>query len=93
MTEPRSSRRGDGVTVALFSLAGLFAVAAMLGSQLRGAHAESSAPRPVLVRRIYRTTVDERVIGARRPGRSSTSSESSMSAPLGDASLPATRTS
>ncbi len=79
------------VTVGLFSLAGFLAVLALLGAQLRAASAPSAVRRPVLVRRIYRTTVEERVIGAISRGPSSSTSESSSGASV--AALPATRTS
>lgn len=91
MAERTSAKRGgDAVTVGLVSIAGFLLVLALLGSQLRAASART-APRPVLVRKIYRTTVDERVIGAVSRGPSSTSSESSSGSA---AAVPlATRTS
>ncbi len=90
------SRRGDRVSVALFSLTAFLLVLALLGSQL-----EKSAPRPpahaaVLVRKIYRTTVMERVIGASaRPGSSQTSVSSSAGPTTGTVGVSpiATRTS
>lgn len=52
----------DRVTIGLFSLAGFLLVLALLGSQLGVArHAAPVRPHEVLVRRIYRTTVIERV--------------------------------
>lgn len=86
------SGRGDAVTVGILSLAGFLVVLALLGTQLRAATSSADARRrPVLVRRIYRTTVDERVIGAVSRGPSSSTSESSSGA---SAAAPlATRTS
>ena len=71
------SRRSDRVSVALFSLTAFLLVLALLGSQL---HQVSRPPAhtAVLVRKIYRTTVMERVIGASsKPGSSQTSVSSS----------------
>jgi hypothetical protein len=72
------SRRGDRVSVALFSLTAFLLVLALLGSQLDLGSRRAPAHAAVLVRKIYRTTVMERVIGASsRPGSSQTSVSSS----------------
>ena len=66
--EPRSpsapARRGpDRLAVAGFSLAAFLLVLALLGSQMRNSAAATIPKRPssVIVRRIYVTTVIERV--------------------------------
>lgn len=64
-TPARGARRGsDRVTVALFSLAAFLLVLALLGTQLSQASSKTTARRTVLVRRIYKTTVVERVLPA-----------------------------
>ena len=86
------SKRGDRLSVTLFSLAAFLCVLALLGSQLSHA-ARSARPATALVRKIYKTTVLERVIGA-RPGPSGTSVSQTASASGSYAALPlATRTS
>ncbi len=88
----------DRVTVALASVAAFLLVLALLGTQLSVAgsrHASSS--RALLIRRIYRTTVVERVLpagtGGGSGGASVTQSVSGSNSPLTPASLPITRTS
>ena len=88
---PSRSRGGSAATVGLLSLAGFLAVLALLGSQLRATSTSAEVRRPVLLRKVYRTTVDERVIGAVSRGPSSSTSESSSGAAA--APLPTTRTS
>lgn len=92
------ARRGpDRVTVALFSLAAFLLVLTLLGTQLSQAgSSHATARRSVLVRRIYKTTVVERVLpaGVGGPGGTSVSQSVSGSSPgslLGAA--PVTRTS
>ncbi len=92
----RVSRGGlDRVTVALFSFAAFLAILALLASQLA---VGSPRPRavPVLLRKVYRTTVIERVLPAGSGGRggaSVTQSESgSVSGGLPSAGI-ATRSS
>ena len=61
----------DRPTIALFSLAGFLLVLALLGSQLAvGGKAASARPTRGAPRRIYKTTVVERVPAGhrRRPG-------------------------
>jgi hypothetical protein len=82
MSERRTGG-ADRVNVALFSLAAFLTVFAMLGAQLthQGPRAKAAS---VLVRRIYRTTVIERVMPAGTPGKGSVtqSVSGSASAPL-----------
>jgi hypothetical protein len=90
---PRRDGSGaDRISVTLFSVAGFLAVLALLGSQL-GQTAAHSAHRPVVVRRIYATTVDERVIGPRDGTASSSSTESSSSSAAAPLPPLASRTS
>ena len=88
------SRRSDRVSVALFSLTAFLLVLALLGSQL---HQVSRPPAhaAVLVRKIYRTTVMERVIGASAGPASQTSVSSSAGPTTGSVAVSpiATRTS
>ncbi len=97
-TPVRRARGGsDRVTVALFSFAAFLLVLALLGTQLSQAGSNhAAARRSVLVRRIYKTTVVERVLpaGVGGPGGTSVSqsvSGSSSGSPLGAA--PVTHTS
>ena len=80
------------MSVALFSIAGFLAVLALLGSQL-GPTAAHGARRSVIVRRIYQTTVQERVIGSRGGRASSSSSQSSSSSAAAPLPPLASRTS
>jgi hypothetical protein len=84
----------DRPTIALFSLAGFLVVLALLGSQLgaRG-HASSARPREVLVRRIYQTTVVERVPSSAKAGSSTVTQSVSGSSSIAAAAAPVTRTS
>ena len=88
----RRAHEPDRATVGLLSLAGFLLVLALLAWQL-AARSPAASPRPVLVRRVYRTTVDERVIGAARPGSSSSTSVSRSPGGETVSALPATRTS
>jgi len=86
------TKRGDRLSVMLFSLAAFLTVLALLGSQLTSKPA-AGAHATALVRKVYETTVVEQVIGA-RPGPSGTSVSQSASASASEAPLPvATRTS
>ncbi len=87
----------DRPTIALFSLAGFLLVLALLGSRLGVVgHAASARPREVLVRRVYQTTVVERVPRSVTAG-SSTGSSTVTQSVSGSTSIPAaapvTRTS
>ncbi len=86
----------DRPTIALFSLTGFLLVLALLGSQLGVGHSASSRPREVLVRRVYQTTVVERVPRSVAAG-SSTGSSTVTQSVSGSTSIPAaapvTRTS
>jgi hypothetical protein len=87
----------DRVTVALFSLAAFLLVLALLGTQLSRAGSTHAAARTsVLVRRVYRTTVVERVLPAGSGGSGGTSISQSASGSSAAPPLPAapvTRTS
>jgi hypothetical protein len=84
----------DRPTIALFSLAGFLVVLALLGSQLGVAgHAASARPREVLVRRIYQTTVVERVPRSTTAGSSTVTQSVSGSTSIPGAAAPVTRTS
>jgi hypothetical protein len=86
-------RGADRLTVVLLSLAAFLSVLALLGAQMRAAAASHPrAPRAVLVRRIYQTTVVETTAGAGAGPPAVTHSVSSS----GGGSIvaaPATRTS
>lgn len=85
------TKRGDRLSVMLFSLAAFLTVLALLGSQLSSK--QGGSPRATaVVRKIYETTVVERVIGA-RPGPSGTSVSQSASASATPLPVLATRTS
>jgi hypothetical protein len=88
---PRRARGGpDRVTVALCSLTAFLLVLALLGAQL--SHAGSNrgaARRSILVRRIYKTTVIERVLPAGVGGPGGTSVAQSVSG-SSSGSLPST---
>ncbi len=97
-TTARRPRRGpDRVTVALLSLSAFLIVLALLGTQLSVAGSKDAPSRALLVRRIYRTTVIERVLpaGARAPagGTSVTQSVSGSGAEPALPATPVTRTS
>jgi len=99
-TPGRGACRGpDRVTVALFSLAAFLLVLALLGTQLSQAgSSHAAARRSVLVRRIYKTTIVERVLpaGVGGPGGAGgTSVTQSVSGSSSGSLLPApvTRTS
>jgi hypothetical protein len=79
------------VTVGLFSLAAFLLVLALLATQLDHASASRASGRAVLLRRVYRTTVVERVLPAGSGGASGTSVTQSVSA-TGASALPATPT-
>lgn len=87
----------DRVAIGLFSLSAFLVVLALLGTQLVHAHANPSRATPVLIRRIYRTTVVERIVPASsrsRSGSSVTQSVSGSSAiPSSTPTAPVTRTS
>jgi len=105
MSEPsvidpaRRARGGpDRITVALFSLTAFLLVLALLGTQLsRASSLKAPARTPVLLRRIYATTVVERVLpaGVGHAGGTSISQSvsGSSSGSLAVAAAPVTRTS
>lgn len=74
----RTPEGPDRVSVALFSLAAFLAILALLASQLSGGGGQRRTV-PVVLRKIYRTTVIERFLPAGtggHPGSSFTQSES-----------------
>ena len=75
MSERGRTRGPDRVTLGLITLACFFAVLALLGAQL-ATPAARKPPRTALVRKIYRTTIDETIVGSRSRGPSSSTSES-----------------
>jgi hypothetical protein len=79
----------DRITVALFSLAAFLLVLALLGSQLGSAHGGPARRVQVVVRRIYRTTVLERVLPAGAGPAAGTTVTQSGSSPLPVESAPA----
>ncbi len=92
----RASAGPDRVAVALCSLAAFLVVLALLGTQLR--HTSSThAPRALVIRRVYRTTVVERVLpagaGGAANGKSVSQSVSGSGAEPPLPALPVTRTS
>ena len=95
---PRRARGGpDRITVALFSLTAFLLVLALLGTQLSRASSVRAVRTPVLLRRIYETTVVERVLpaGVGRGGATSVSQSvsGSSSGSLAPVAAPVTRTS
>ena len=89
MTELRRPRSPDRLTVALFSVSAFLLVVALLGSQLSNANGGPVRRRPVVVRRIYRTTVVERVLPAGSGSRDGTTvTQSSSPSPVEAAPAP-----
>lgn len=83
MTEPTRERRDRGpdrITVALFAAAAFLLVFSFLTLQLGGA--ATPHRKPLLIRRVYETTVIERA-PAGAPGGTSVSSSSSSYASAG----------
>ena len=86
----------DRITIGLLALTAFLLVLALLASQLTGASGGQARRRPVVVRRIYRTTVLERVLPAGRGPHDGTSvTQSSSPAPPVEpaAAAPVTRVS
>jgi hypothetical protein len=95
MTETvRAPRRGpDRLSLALFSLTAFLLVLALLGTQIAPPKPPPAPPRPVIVRRIYVTTVVEKVpAGVAAAAPRSTVTQTSTPAPAPPAPV-ATRTS
>ena len=80
----------DRVTVMLVAVAAFLAVFAILATRLRATAAPAPAPRVVVLRRIYRTTVIDDGRSAGRGRAATVSVSTSGSAP---AAPPTTRTS
>jgi hypothetical protein len=94
-TEPirpsmRQQRAPDRLTVMLFAIAAFLAVLAVLTAQLRTA---PTRPRVIVVRRVYRTTVVETVLGQRSGGTSVSRSTSSSGSAPATSVAPTTRVS
>ncbi|HLM85771.1 MAG TPA: hypothetical protein VK272_06250 [Solirubrobacteraceae bacterium] len=84
----------DRVTIAGFSLAAFLLVLALLGMQLGHASSTHTRPRAVLLRRIYQTTVIERVPATAKGATAGTSVTQSVSGASALApATPVTRTS
>jgi hypothetical protein len=91
---PPTHRGADRLTVVLLSVAAFLSVLALLGTQMRAAAASHPrAPRVVLVRRIYQTTVVETTAGAGAGPPAVTQSVSSSGGGGSIVAAPATRTS
>ena len=82
MSERSRTHGPDRVTLGLLTLACFLAVLALLGAEL-SAPAARKPPRTALVRKIYRTTVEEKIIGSAAHGPSSSTSESQTLGPSG----------
>lgn len=82
----------DRVSLILFALAGFMAVLAVLCVQLYAVHGHG-AKRVLLVRKLYRTTVVETVIGSSTARPSVSQSVSSSPAPVTSSVAPTTRSS
>lgn len=95
---PRRARRRSGpdrITVMLLALTGFLAVLALLAAQLRAAAPAASAPAPrvVVLRRIYRTTIVEDGLAAGRGGAATVSVSTSGASSGASTAAPTTRTS
>jgi hypothetical protein len=88
----RSSSVPDRLAVMLFTIAAFLVVLALLARQLPTANYGGSRPVPVL-RKIYRTTVIETIVGGSEPSGTSVSQSVSSSGATGTAATPTTRTS
>lgn len=91
-----TTRRGAGhdrLTVALLSLATFLVVLSLLASQLGPASARVSRGPAVVVRKIYRTTVVETIVGGSGKGGTSVSQSVSHSGSYSASTAPTTRTS
>lgn len=96
-TLPTSGRRvhngPDRITVLLASLTAFLLVLALLATQFSGASSARVARRPAVLRRIYETTVVERVLPAGVGKAGATSVTQSVSGSQLPAAAPVTRTS
>jgi hypothetical protein len=92
----RNTANPDRVTVLLLSCTAFLLVLALLGSQLGGSAGAPARRGSIVVRRIYRTTVLERVLPAGAGPRDGASvTQSSSAAPVTEAGpvVPVTRAS
>ena len=94
-TRVQPSRRGGVTTAAVTAMAAFLGVLAVLALQLRANPASvgiaTQKPRVVILRRVYETTVHERIIGAARKGATTvTSSSASVSGAATPAVTPLT---
>ncbi len=94
MTEARPQIRRhvapDRLTVMLFAVAAFLVVLAVLISQM---HTVAARPKVVVVRRVYRTTVVETVLGQRGGGTSVSQSTSNSGSVPTSLAAPTTRVS
>jgi len=84
MTDGARARRSgpDRLSVALFSLTAFLLVLALLGTQLQTPRAPAARARSVIIRRVYLTTVVEKVpAGVSVPHARSTVTQSTTPAP------------
>ncbi len=95
LRRPRRPGGADRLTVTLVTIAAFLSVLALLGREVRDAPRHVSAHRVVLIRRVYRTTVRETIVGgqATAAGPAVTQSVSSSGSASSVASAPTTRTS
>ena len=79
----RARRTGpDRLSVALFSVTAFLLVLALLGTQLKAPRPAAAAPRPVIVRRVYVTTVVDKIpAGVRAPATRRTVTRTAAPAP------------
>jgi len=93
----RTRHRGspDRITIGLLATTAFLLVLALLGSQLPSFSGEQAHRRPVIVRRVYRTTVLESVLPAGGgPKGGTTVTQSTSGAPAVEtAAAPVTRVS
>lgn len=82
------------MVVALLTLSAFLVVLALLAGHLRASATAAPARRVVVIRKVYRTTVVEKLVGGSGPnGTSVTQSVSGSSAAGVSSSAPTTRTS
>lgn len=84
MTDAERARRSgpDRLSVALFSVTAFLLVLALLGTQLAAPRPVAAPPRPVVIRRVYVTTVVEKVpAGVSAPAAHSTVTQTTAPVP------------
>jgi hypothetical protein len=83
----------DRLTIAMVSLAAFLTVLALLTTQLGHADSGRRSARAVLLRRVYETTVVERVPASSSASSSASSVTQSVSGASAPTATPVTRTS